>query len=206
MKHTLFMGCHPWSTGALAGRYCKERLALIAALSLLGMTGLAHAEDESAVAKESAAKAAPQFKTAKAGLEDLSWLSGRWTGSMGDQSLEETWSAVDGDSMIGMFRWVRDGKIWLYEFLTLRAEGDSVVLRFRHFGPALGCWEEKETPLTLNLTKIEKGMVRFTLVGDKDPWHYTYRLSPDGDGLQVTVGESVDGKKKGSQLRFTRTK
>lgn len=163
--------------------------------------------DESAAADNQASKeserTAPAVKPVPAKLSDLHWLAGRWKGSMGSQSLEESWSGIEGDCMMGMFRWLRDGKVWLYEFLTIREEGDSLVLRFRHFGPALGCWEEKETPLTLNLTKTGGGYARFTLIGDK-PWHYTYRLSPDKGEVMVTVGEAVDGSEKGTTLLLKR--
>ncbi|WP_332307148.1 DUF6265 family protein [Stigmatella aurantiaca] len=40
------------------------------------------------------------------------------------------------DSMIGMFRAVKDGTAGFYELMAIEREGDGIVLRMLHFGPS----------------------------------------------------------------------
>jgi hypothetical protein len=42
---------------------------------------------------------------------DLAWLSGNWQGRAGDDCVEEHWSPLGANTLLGMFRWVRDGGV-----------------------------------------------------------------------------------------------
>jgi hypothetical protein len=70
-------------------------------------------------------------------VSKLGWLSGRWHGEMGATHFEETWSAPDGESMIGMFRVVENGTPGFYELMVLERDGSAVTMRMLHFAPKL---------------------------------------------------------------------
>jgi Domain of unknown function (DUF6265) len=80
---------------------------------------------------------------AKVTLDDLSFICGHNRGEREGSIIDEHWSEVGGDTMIGMYREIRNGKAQMYEFLTIEQTADGPVLRLRHFDPGLVGWEEK---------------------------------------------------------------
>jgi hypothetical protein len=76
-------------------------------------------------------------------LEDLSFICGHNRGETGGTIIDEHWSEVGGDTMIGMFRQIKNGKAQMYEFLTIQQTATGPVLRLKHFDPGLVGWEEK---------------------------------------------------------------
>jgi hypothetical protein len=64
----------------------------------------------------------PQAK----GVDRLSWLQGCWETSNPQRTIEEQWTAPRGDSMIGMGRTVRNGKLVEYEMVVVRPEGNQL--------------------------------------------------------------------------------
>ncbi len=95
-------------------------------------------------------------------LADLAWIAGRWEAGDADNRLEEIWSEPKADAIMGVFRWIRGDKTWMYELLTVTAEGEDVVFRLRHFNsPALTPWEEKDGALTYKMVLLEKDKVVF---------------------------------------------
>jgi hypothetical protein len=68
------------------------------------------------------------------------WLSGSWVGDGFGGVSEETWSEPVDETMMGMYRHYKDGKILFYEFLLL----DETGIRLKHFNPDITAWEEKE--------------------------------------------------------------
>ena len=76
--------------------------------------------------------------------DELSWLTGRWTGDGLGGTTEESWSAPAGGTMIGTFRLVKDGKPVFYELLTITQAERGLVMRLKHFHPDLTGWEEKD--------------------------------------------------------------
>ena len=76
-------------------------------------------------------------------LEDLSFICGHNRGELNGTIIDEHWSEVGGDTMIGMFRQIKNGKAQMYEFLTIEQTARGPILRLRHFDPGLVGWEEK---------------------------------------------------------------
>ncbi len=124
-------------------------------------------------------------------LADLSWMEGKWVREESGAYLEETWSSPVNNSLYGMFRWNRDGKPWMCEFMSITLEGEKAVFRLRHFNPALKPWE-KELPLTYPLKSMGANEVVFE---DPDnaadhPRRFIYKRT--GDALTVRL-EKADG-------------
>ena len=76
-------------------------------------------------------------------LEDLSFICGHNRGELNGTIIDEHWSEVGGDTMIGMYREIKNGKAQMYEFMSIEQTASGPVLRLRHFDPGLVGWEEK---------------------------------------------------------------
>lgn len=103
----------------------------------------------------------PLKKATKATINDVSWISGYWVGEAFDGQTEEVWTPPLGNSMMGSFKLVVDGKIEFYEFCTISEENETLYFRLKHFHNDLKGWEEKDERLTAQLVKIEKNKAYF---------------------------------------------
>lgn len=108
------------------------------------------------VGSEDSQAAAP-----KASLSDLAWIRGHWRGKALGGEFEETWNPPLGDSIMGMFKHVKDGKVNFYEILTIVPDGDSLTLRLKHFHGNLVGWEEKDKSVEFPLKSISADEARF---------------------------------------------
>ncbi len=107
---------------------------------------------------------------------ELSWLTGNWLGQNGQDPVEEHWSPLRGNTLMGMFRWVKDGKVRFYELIAIEQEGEFVFLRIKHFYPKLVGWEEKDSALEFVLVQL-KGQEAIFLELDKPNARWmVYRL------------------------------
>jgi hypothetical protein len=80
--------------------------------------------------------------TSPGGLESLSWMVGSWTGSLGPQTVEETWSSPRAGNMNAGIRLSTPEGVQMMEFIVIRevhvANGeDSLMLHLRQFSPEL---------------------------------------------------------------------
>jgi predicted enzyme related to lactoylglutathione lyase len=152
-------------------------------------------------AARSAETVAPPSASAPPALADLSWMEGKWVREETGAYLEETWSSPVNNSLYGMFRWNRDGKPWMCEFMSITLEGEKPVFRLRHFNPALKPWE-KELPLTYPLKTMSANEVVFEdpQSAADHPRRFVYKRT--GDTLTVRL-ENADGS--GDVFDFTLT-
>ncbi len=97
----------------------------------------------------------------KASLKDVAWIAGSWKGEAFGGITEEVWTAPLGDSMMGSFKLVVDGKVQFYELCQIREENGSLVLRLKHFNGDLTAWEEKNETVDFLLVKLEKDAAYF---------------------------------------------
>lgn len=94
-------------------------------------------------------------------LGKLAFLAGHWRGERDDVVIEEMWLAPAGGVAQGTVRLVKGGEIGTIELIVVTAEHDRVVMRYNHFYPDYRPWEN-DGPITLTLTKAERGEVVFT--------------------------------------------
>lgn len=90
-------------------------------------------------------------------IEKLEWLSGYWIGDGFDGVSEEIWAPAADDTMMGMYRHTKDGKITFYEFMHLTSDG----MKLKHFNPDLTAWEEKEDFVTFPLIEVTADKIIF---------------------------------------------
>lgn len=109
-------------------------------------------------------------------LADVGWIAGHWRGTAFGGTCDEIWSAPEGNSMVGLFRLVKDGKAVFYELMTIMQENQSLVLKLKHFSPGLNGWEEKNESESFPLVKVGRNEAFFSSL--------TYRKFIDGS-LQI---------------------
>ena len=140
----------------------------------------------------------------KATVSQLAFITGPWTGTMGDRTIEQHWSAPLGDSMVAMYRNVQDGQARLYELLVIEQEGEGVALRIKHFapGPGLVGRQAKDEAVNHKLVRVEAQTAVFEGTGE-NPTRVTFtRTSPDA--LSIVVERMRDGKPVATTFPYTR--
>ena len=143
---------------------------------------------------------APSSAPVPATLADVAFMAGHWIGGEGGDLSEEIWSAPEGDSMLGMWRYVSKGQARIYELLTLTAEGPHVVLRIRHFDPKLVAREDKERAVELRL--VRKGPSEAEFAGSESDGKGSVRLTYRGAADTLTGVLEKTGSKQ--EFRFRR--
>ena len=97
----------------------------------------------------------------KANLSEVSWIAGHWKGEAFGGITEEIWSPPLGDSMMFVFKLVVDDKVAFYEIGHIRQEGETLILRLKHFNGNLTGWEEKDKTVDFKLVKLEDDRAYF---------------------------------------------
>ena len=111
---------------------------------------------------------------AEPGLNDLGWMSGRWS----DGASEESWSLPGGGTMMGYARTVKDGKTVFFEYLRLEETADGVDYVASPMGKSV---------TRFRLTKAGKGFAVFSNPQHDFPKEIRYTLK--GDTLVAEVGD-----------------
>ena len=111
---------------------------------------------------------------------DLSWLTGNWQGRIGQDAVEEHWSPLRANTLMGMFRWVKDGEVAFYELEAIEQEAAFVYLRIKHFYPKLVGWEEKDRAHEFLLVQLnDQGAVFLELDKPDARWAVYERKGAD---------------------------
>ncbi len=138
-----------------------------------------------------------------ASVADLAWIAGQWQGQKGADQLDEHWSAPGGGTMMGMFRWIKNGKILVYELLVIEDGAKGPVLTFRHFGAGLIGWEEKDAPIRCPLAGGGPGEAAFACEGGQT--RLTFRRGGE-NGLTVLLERQEDGQARTDEFVYTKKK
>ena len=111
-------------------------------------------------------------------IADLAWLQGHWIGEGLGGVTEEVWAPPLGDSMMGMYRLVKNGKVVFSELLFIVETDNSLVLKLKHFDAAFKGWEDKDVSQNFPLVKLAPNQAFFDGI--------TFRKRDDGT-LQAFV-------------------
>lgn len=131
----------------------------------------------------------------KAKVTDLAWLEGAWVGRGLGGEAEEAYSAPLAGTIVGYFRFVKDGKPVFYEIVTLVEDKGGVILRLKHFHPDLVGWEEKDKSQEFPLIALEGQTAYFDGM----------TMKRDGDKLFSAVRIRMkDGSTKVEQFVYER--
>lgn len=94
-------------------------------------------------------------------IENLTWLEGTWTTEKWGGIVEEYWSAPNGNSIIGMFRLINEGKVQFTEHWILSEYDGNLALRLRHFNHDFTGWEEKDEYLEFPFQEMGENFIQF---------------------------------------------
>lgn len=141
----------------------------------------------------------------KATIDQLGWVAGAWTGTLGGRTIEQHWSAPLGGSIIAMYRSVQADRATLYELLAMEQDGEGVVLRIKHFapGPGLVGQEAKDESLNHSLISLDGRTAVFEASVDGGPVRITFR-SPDPGALNITVARQRNGAPVTTEFKYKR--
>ena len=144
----------------------------------------------------------PLEPLAGAAPEELSWLTGYWSGRHDTDVTEEVWSPPEGEGLVGTFRWLAGGVVRFYEILTLTAENGTVVLRVKHFDRALSGWEEKDACVAFDLVSHENREAAFLMRDRPAACWLVYRR--EGEDLAAWFEKEGGGADPSARFRWRR--
>lgn len=131
----------------------------------------------------------------KATLADARWLAGAWAGTGLGGVSEETWAEPQGGQMMGMYRLVTRGAVTFYEFMNLREENGTLVLKLKHFNGDLTAWEDKERWVTFRLARVAPNELAFGGL--------TFR-KVDDDNLRIYLALRANGVVREEEFVMTK--
>jgi hypothetical protein len=171
-----------------------RRQLLLVLLVLACFGGLPHPAAAQERQTPNTLKLDRKAKPAKAKVADLAWLAGHWIGEGLGGTTEEVWAPPLGNSMMGMYRLVKNGKVVFSELLFLVEKHDSVVLRLKHFDADFKGWEAKDVALSFPLVKL----------GPKEAYFdgITFRKRADGSLRAFVAIRKKDGTIKEEEFRY----
>ena len=142
---------------------------------------------------------------AKATIDQLAWIAGPWRGTLNDRTIEQHWTAPLGGSMLAMYRSIRDNRATLYELLAMEQDGETVVLRIKHFAPGAGLvsQEAKDESVNHTLVKLDTNMAVFEGGAAGSPARITF-TRPDPGTLNISVERQREGKPATTEFRYKR--
>jgi hypothetical protein len=148
---------------------------------------------------------APAPVPAKATVDQLAWVAGAWTGTVGDRTVEQHWSAPVAGSIVAMYRSIRAGRPLLYELLAMENEREGVVLRIKHFAPGAGLVSQEAKDQSMDHALVEVGERRAVFQGGttESPVRITF-TQPDPSALTIVVERIRDGKPVSTEFKYRR--
>jgi len=140
---------------------------------------------------------------AKASVDQVAWISGAWSGTLGDRTIEQHWMTPLGTSMVGMYRSIRDNKVTLYELLAIEQDGEGLALRIKHFAPGAGLvsQEAKDESANHALVSVEQRKAVFEAATATGPVRVTFS-SPDPASLTIVVERQREGKPVATEFKY----
>ncbi|MGA9474798.1 MAG: DUF6265 family protein [Terriglobales bacterium] len=123
-------------------------------------------------------------------LQDLAFISGHSRGELEGGIADEEWSRPIGDTMMGIYCYVKDGRVKMYEMMAIEQTANGPVLRLKHYNAGLQAWEEKNKVWDFPLVRFSPHDAVFE-TADKSI-RIGYRMAGSGI-LEATLEEA--GKK-----------
>ena len=92
-------------------------------------------------------------------IGDLAWMTGSWSGPIGDGTLEENWITPANGSMGALVRITGAGTTSMIELIVIEQAGETLTLSIQQWNPAM----EPRSPKPQKMALVETGdqMVSF---------------------------------------------
>lgn len=133
----------------------------------------------------------------RADLSAVAWIAGHWQGEALGGVTEEVWTPPLGGSMMAAFKLSVDGKVKFYELETIMEQGDTLILKLKHFSSNLHGWEKQEETVDFKLVKVSDDKVYFDGMTFEN-------VSPDEMNVYVLIGN--EGEEKETKFAYSRVK
>ena len=156
----------------------------------------------SSLAQDAIGTASPATAT----IQQVAFITGRWTGMLGDRHIEQHWMAPAGTSMVAAYRNLQGTKAMLYELLVIEEQEGGLVLRIKHFepGPGLKSREAQGEAAEHRLVKVDGQTAVFEGTGE-NPARVTFTRKSPG-ALDIVVARIRDGKLAETVFAYTQVK
>jgi len=138
----------------------------------------------------------------KADIKDLAFIAGKWAMKHEWGDMEENWSAPMGDNMMCCYRCVDKGKAVFYEFMLIEQTDSVPVLKLRHLKPGNIALEDKTSPYSYPLIKLESNKAIFESKSDKTQLIFQ-RL--DAKHMTVFLIREKNGKEEKDEFAYAMT-
>lgn len=130
-------------------------------------------------------------------INDLAFIAGHWQGEAFGGTCVEVWNAPSGNSMMGMFKLIQNGKIVFYELMIIAEDTAGIALKLKHFNADLTGWETKDEMVTYPFVKLKNDAAIFEGIS-------FHRKSTDT--LLVTLTTDHDGVIDTSEFVYSQVK
>lgn len=122
------------------------------------------------------------------GAERLAFLQGCWEADMPNGRVQEHWMAPAGDSLLGVSRTVKDGRLREFELMVVRVRDGTLSFDARPMGQPGGVFDA---------TLVDEGRVVF-----ENPTHdFPQRIGYERRGPE-SLFAWIEGAHEGGQRRF----
>lgn len=128
----------------------------------------------------------------KATVDQIAWLQGYWQGEGFGGECEEVWMPAKDGQMVGTFRFYSKGELVFSEYMRMVEEGDTFVLKIKHFNPDGSPWEEKNDWVDFRLIEVEENLVHF----------HGFTIIRSGDSLKMYMAMTENGERSIEELNF----
>jgi len=127
-------------------------------------------------------------------IDDVAWFSGDWRQTAPTGFIDEHWTQAAGGSMLGMSRFITDGKTAFFEYLRVEARPDGLYY-IAH---------PKARPgVEFKLVRCAEGEVLFENPQNDHPKRILYRRE-SGGGLVARIEGDEGGKAVAQDFVYTR--
>jgi len=107
------------------------------------------------------AQMSPRKVTQEVTVQDLAFISGHSRGEFDGGIADEHWSEPAGDSIMGVSRYMKGGKVQRYQLMVIEETPKGLVLRLMGFKPGLDTWDDKARVEIFSVASFSKGEVVF---------------------------------------------
>jgi hypothetical protein len=119
-------------------------------------------------------------QAADCSLAPLGWMAGNWRNAADPHRAQERWALAPDGVLMGSAWEFPAGKAGYAEIMTVRLEGDAVLMVLRHFDGGLRrAWEERDAPMVFKASVCDRNSAVFDGQGEHAGEHLTYQRSAD---------------------------
>ena len=115
---------------------------------------------------------------AESTIEKLAWMTGTWSGPVGEGTLEENWTVPRDGSIQSLVRMTAGGTTAMVELIVVEEADDGLVLHLQQWNPG---YESRGPATKMRSSTIGENAVTFEVVGEGAFKTLTYKRPADDE-------------------------